>query len=148
MADNITIIIRAVDEASKQLQLVNKQLEGMDKTFKQSTKTQVQATDAFKDANTQLLALGNVARGVDNIFISYTSLELRLENAQLRVIDAQEDLNRVLTEGKAGTEEHENAVRRLTISQNNLERANNQVIGTYISMSIQMGQVIGSLPTL
>lgn len=160
MANNeLSILIRAVDEMSGTL----KKAEGNLQKFTSTTERQSKKTqDAFEGSTTALLALGNIASTVDNIFSSYTNIQLRLENATLRVTnsherlaDAQTKLNRLIRDGKANADEMadaqlgvERATRGVEISENNLARANNMVIGTYINIGVQTVTLLASLPKL
>jgi hypothetical protein len=148
MAEEVNIIIKAVDEASKQLELINKNLNNLNSTTKISSKTQADATKSFETSLTSMIALGNTANSVNHIFDSYNNLQMRIENAELRVIDARERVNELIAEGKEGTKEYNDAVNRLTISQNNLERTQSRVIDTYINIGIQTASIINSIPTL
>ena len=160
MAENeIAIIVRAVDEATATLKRIENKVEDSNKIIKKSTES---VGDSFKSTTNTLLALGNAAASVDRIWTSYQNMQLRLENANERVanstdrvIDAQVNILRMQRDGKEGTDEYidaqrdlERAQRSLTISQNNLERANNAVIGTYINIGLQSMTLIASLPTL
>lgn len=112
------------------------------------------ATSKFQEVTTRLqkqlnvlVSLGNVASSVDGIFSSYQNLQIRLENSTLRAMEAQDQYNDVLLKFGAGSEEAQNASFRLKIAQNNLERANNQVIGTFIQMAVQsISLVIALIP--
>ena len=128
----------------------------------QITKSLDEAKKSIEGTTNSLLAVGNAASSVDSIFSSLTSISLRLENAHERLAnaedrleDAQTRLNRLQKSGKATSEQLEDAqkdldraTRGLTISQNNLARAQNQVIGTYINVGIQSIRLIQSLPQL
>src|SRR3990167_3949499 len=102
--------------------------------------------ESIKKNTDSLIAMGNIAGSVDRIMDSYANLQLRIENAELRVIDARSNLNKLTEEGKQGTEEYEAATRRLQIAENGLERTNNAVVGTYINMSVQILTLATSLP--
>jgi hypothetical protein len=228
LADSeISILIKAVDEATATIKKVESTIENSNKNIQKQT---LKTTDAFSGQIKTLMALGNIASGVDNIFSSYTNLQLRLENATERVTGAQERLiaaeeklrdvqqgnKRILMDlEKLNLEESrtisklekdkrslanmekgivlpttqryrdllqevqdeelklkdiqltisekrqkqnqdlvtaqrdvEAANRSLTISENNLARANNQVIGTYINMGTQALSVVASLNML
>ena len=128
----------------------------------QITKSLDEAKKSIEGTTNSLLAVGNAASSVDSIFSSLTSISLRLENAHERLAnaedrleDAQTRLNRLQKSGKATSEQLEDAqkdldrtTRGLTIAQNNLARAQNQVIGTYINVGIQAVRLIQSLPKL
>ena len=144
----VKIVIRAVDETSA--------------TLKSVENNTLSAMDAFQKQTNTLISLGNAASSVDNIFDSYQNLQGRLENAAIRVEEAQKNqrdaqykLNKVVADGTSTAEDIAHAQddlatasNRVTIAQNNQERANNQVIGTYINMGVQMVTLVGSLPKL
>lgn len=177
MADSeVSIIIKAVDEASKILANVKNEIGGLEKTGKSLAKTQEATTSAFKDSTASLIAIGNAANTVDNIFSSYQNLQNRIENAELRVVESRQSLQEQTFKIKSAQEAYNVAVakygknsdearkaaatlsqeqlnletttRRLQISQNNLERAQNAVVGSYISMGVQTVALIASLPQL
>lgn len=160
MADaTIQILIEAQDKVTATLKNIEGTLGGM---AKNSAKQSQAISQGFTSTTDSLIALGNAAATVDNIFSSLTNMQLRLENAnerlanaQDRVSDAQTKLNRLQKSGTASAEdladasqEVERANRGLTISQNNLARAQNQVIGTYINIGVQVIALSASLPKL
>jgi len=144
----IKIIVKAVDDASA--------------TLKQVENSTLSAMDTFQKQTTALISLGNAAASVDSIFDSYQNMQGRVENASIRVEEAQKNLrdaqyrlNKVLKDGKSDAEDIAKAqddvatsANRVKIAQNNQERANNQVLGTYINMGVQITTLLGSLPTL
>ena len=134
----VSILIKAVDEASAVLNNIGSNAQASSQ----------KVTASWQESIKTLIAVGNVVNAVGNIFDSYHNLQGRIENAELRVIDAREALNKLTEEGKQGTEEYVNAQRRLIISQNNLERANTAVVGTYIGMFASVGSLLISLPAL
>ena len=155
----IAILIRAVDEFSGTLKNIETQLT---KTNRNITKQTEETGKAFDKQTGSLLILGQAANSVDNIFSQYRNLQLRLENATERVSNAQDRLSdsqikltRLQQSGTATTDqlhdaeqELERATRGLTISQNNLERTQNMVIGTYISIGTQVVSLLRSMPLL
>jgi hypothetical protein len=160
MAENeIQILIKAVDEATEVLKNIEKQVQTTGKNVEKTTKN---TSKAFTKQTDSLLALGNAASSVDNIFDSYQNLQLRLENASERVAGAQDRLSdaqyrlyQVQNNANSSAEDLakaqrdvESSTRSLTIAQNNQERANNAVIGTYINMGTQSLILIRSLPAL
>ena len=153
VSNSVEILISAVDNYTKELQQAQKQFESFGKSLSTTGKAQavlgkqqIETVSSFKTSTEALIAYGNVANSVDNIMSRYTNLQLRIENAEIRVLDSREALTKLTQEGKQGTEEYVNAQRRLEISQNNLARANNAVIGSYIGMSIQVLTLTSSLP--
>lgn len=160
MADEqINILIKAVDEATAAINNVNKNIQNFSKESKKQTESLGQS---FTKLQGDLLVLGNAAASVDRIFSSYTNLQLRLENAtervtgaQERLADAQKTLTRLQQDGEASAEDLEDAqlavdraTRGLTVSQNNLAKAQGAVVGTYINMGIQSLVLLGSIPSL
>lgn len=155
----IEVIVSAVDKVTGELKNIESSIQGFSKETKKSTE---EVTKSFDDNLGSLIALGNAASTVDNIFSSLTNLQIRLENATLRVTNAQERLEdattrltRLQKSGKASADdladarkEVERATRGVEISENNLARAQNQVIGTYINIGVQTLVLIKSLPTL
>jgi len=155
----VQILIKAIDEASSVLEKVKKNVEGSEKKIKTQTE---KTTKAFNSQMDSLIAIGNAANAVDNIFSSYHNLQLRLENATERVTGAQDrlrnaqyNLSKVQRDTTSTSEdlaqaqrEVDSATRAVTISQNNLARANNMALGTYISMGVQALSLIKSLPLL
>ena len=139
MGENeIQIIVRAVDDATKTLE----RIEGkIDRTNKDIAKSNEKLGESFQRNTDTLIALGNAAGTVDRIFSYYQNLQLRLENANLRVenstdslSDAQERLRRLQESGTATGYELADAqtqidrsARSLEVAQNNLARANNAV---------------------
>ena len=89
-------------------------------------------------------------------------MQIRLENAQERVnnaqdrfTDAQDKVNALIKAGKRGTDDYiaaqkelDRASRALIISENNQERVQNAVVGTYIQMGVQSLNLIKALPEL
>src|SRR3990167_2751059 len=160
MGENeIQIIVRAVDDATKTLE----RIEGkIDRTNKDIAKSNEKLGESFQRNTDTLIALGNAAGTVDRIFSSYQNLQLRLENANLRVenstdslSDAQERLRRLQESGTATGYELADAqtqidrsARSLEVAQNNLARANNAVWGTYINISLQSVVLVKSIGTM
>lgn len=145
--EKIQILIEAVDEATAVLRKIEDQVTNSGKAI---VRSQEQTKKSFEVSTESLLAVGNAAESVDRIFSSYENLQLRLENASERVAnaqdrlrDAQYKLHKTQQDASASAEDVANAQqnveaasRGLTISQNNLARANNAAIGTYISMGV------------
>jgi len=156
LADNIVIIeIRGeiadlkkkLDESRKEIDKFSESSRKMNDDIKRTTKEGFnEQIESIKKNTDSLIAMGNIAGSVDRIMDSYANLQLRIENAELRVIDARSNLNKLTEEGKQGTEEYEAATRRLQIAENGLERTNNAVVGTYINMSVQILTLATSLP--
>lgn len=159
MADaEIQVLITLRDEMSAGFEKIQRTLEQGNANI---VKTTEQTTSAFQSQVSNLIAVGNAASAVDRIWTSYQNLQIRLENAserltnsQERLEDAQRKLNRMFRDGKATADdladaqrEVERASRLVTISQNNLQRAQNQVVGTYIQMGIGIAQLLQTLPT-
>lgn len=160
MADaQVQILIQAVDDMSKTVKNIEKTLEGMNKNVQKQSE---QTSKAFTKQQGNLLILGQAAQSVDNIFSSYTNMQIRVENAAERVMGAQDrladahsDLNKVMRDSKSTSEDVADAHRRvevasrtLTISLNNQKRTNDAVIGTYINMGTQVLVLIKDLPVL
>lgn len=169
MAEEIAIIIKAFDEFSKtnekilgELDKLNQKVSGLSKGQEIAAKAAEQSAKAFDKNLGSLIALGNAASAVEHIQSSLVNLQLRLENAtervanaQDRLADSQTKLSRLQKSGTAtadqlhdAEQELERATRGLTISQNNLERTQNMVVGTYISIGVQVLSLIKSLPVL
>ena len=160
MADaTLEILIKAVDEMSATMRKIESNLEKTNKSIQKQTDN---TGKAFTEATGNLLVLGNAASRVDSIFSSYTNMQIRVENATERVAnaqdrlgDAQRDLERLQKSGTAtadqlrdAEENLERASRGLTISQNNLERTQGQVIGTWINMGIQAIALVASVGSI
>lgn len=157
--NEIQILIRAIDEVTGTIKKIESNLENMNKSVKKQTE---ETSKAFDKQMGSLLVLGNAANSVDRIFSNYQNLQLRLENSTERVANAQDrlrkaeyNLKKVQKDVTASAEDLaeanadvDSATRSLTISQNNLERANNQVLGTYIQISLESLNLIKSLPIL
>ena len=156
MADaEIEIIIRAVDETSATMKRIEGTVEQTNKNILKQTK---ETSKGFQEQTGNLLVLGQATASVDRIMDSYTNLQLRLENAservanaQDRLTDAQYELNKLMKSGTASAEDLQQAQRKvesanrgLTISQNNLAKANNAVFGTFVNMAIQGVTLIAS----
>ena|SRR3990167_2507275 len=135
-----------VDEVGRAVVRIEADIAGLKTGMDQARQELKNYENTVQTSTRTLLALGNVASSVDSIMSSYTNTQIRVENAELRVIEARQDLNKLTREGKTGTEEYESAVRRLEIAENNLERANNAVVGTYINMGVQILTLSTSLP--
>jgi len=160
MADTeMQILITAVDNVSATMNRIEKKLENSNKNIqKQTDKT----ANAFDKQMGSLLVLGQAANTVDNIFSSYQNLQIRVENSTERLANAQDRLRKAqynLTKVQQDTSKSaldianaqadvESANRGLIISQNNLARSNNMVLGTYISIGIQTATLIRQLPIL
>ena len=79
MADqSIEILLKIQDEMSSTLKRIEGNLEDFNNKV---TKQNQVSTKTFQEQTTSLLALGNAAQYVDNIFSSYSNLQLNLENA-------------------------------------------------------------------
>ena len=155
----IQVLIEVVDQMSDKLKSIEKTVGDFSNT---TAKQAINISQSFQETTNALLALGNTAQAVDRIFSAYQNQQIRLENstervmgAQDRLEDAQRRLNRVMRDGQSSAEdvadaqrEVERSSRTLRIAQNNLERAQNAVIGTYLSMGTSAIQLIGSLPSL
>lgn len=103
------------------------------------------AQDRLEDSQ-----LGVVRANKDLVKIQKTYnfvLKNHLEDTEygIRVLDAYEEASRRVEDAQKA---EERATRGLIISENNLERAQNQVIGTYISIGIQSLSLIASIPSL
>jgi len=103
-------------------------------------------SSAFEESTTTLLAFGNIAQSTESIMSRFENQAIRVENAELRLIGARQDLNKLTAEGKKGTEEYDDALRRFTIAQNGLERAQNHNLGLYISTGVQITNILVALP--
>lgn len=160
MADaEIEVLIKVVDEMSGKLTDIEGRIDNYQKANQNASEA---VTKSWQDQMTGLIALGNAAQSVDNIFSSYQNLQLRLENAaervtgaQERLEDAQEKLNRLMKDGSAkasdladAQKEVDRASRSLTIAENNQARAQNMIVGAYINMGVQTMVLIGSIPKL
>ncbi len=160
MADEqVSILITAIDDVSKKLDNIKKNVEDMTSNSAKQTKS---LSEAFSEAQGNLLILGNTASRVDSIFDSYANMQLRVENASTRVYEAQKNvrdaqyaLSKTMKDSSAAVEDVakakddlETANNRLMMSQNNLERTNNAVTGTYIQMGMSIVTVIASIPNL
>ena len=158
-AGEIQIMITAVDNMTATL----KQIEGtLQDGNTKIIKTTEETTASFQDQVSSLLAVGNMVESVEGVWRSYENQQLRLENAnerlansQDRLSDAQYNLSKVMQDSNSTMEDvaHaqdqvERASRELTITQNNLQRAQNMVIGTYITMGVEVIRLINSLPQL
>jgi len=153
--DEIRIIINAVDNMSATIDKIEKNLNKANQNILKQTKV---TSKGFTEQTGNLLVLGQAAASVDRIFSSYQNMQLRIENAtervtgaQDRLAEAQYELNKVIDSGTASLEDIEQAQRKvdsasrgLTIAQNNLERANNAVVGSYINMGMQSVTLIAS----
>ena len=160
MADSeISILIKAVDEVSATTKRIEDNLGKMSSETAKQTKTM---GDSFKEAQGNLLILGQAASSVDRIFDSYNNLQLRLENASIRVEEAQKNqrdatynLKKVMEDATSTSDDIAKAQddlatasNRVTVAQNNQARANNAVIGTYINIGMQGLVLLGSIPSL
>lgn len=160
MAENeISIVITAVDNVSKQLDVISANIAKMSTA---STEQTQKLGNAFQETTGTLLLFGQAVDKAEGISRTYENAQLRLENAQERLSNAQDryadatsNVNDLVKQGitsgdkytKALTEQ-ERAGRSLIISQNNLERANNQVIASYIFMGVQTLSLLSDLPKL
>lgn len=160
MADQeIQILIKAIDETTKTLENIEGQMMNLNQSIQKQTK---KTSDVFDKQMGSLIVLGQAAGRVESIQSSYVNLQLRLENAgeklanaQDRLRNAQYKLTKVQKDTSSSAEdlanaqqEVESASRGLTISQNNLARAHNQVLGTYINIGVQTLSLIRSMPLL
>jgi len=160
MADaEIQILIEAIDHATAVMNKIEGRLGESNKQIQKQTEATAKSFDKQMGS---LLILGQAANTVDNIFTSYQNLQLRLENATERVTGAQDrlanaqyKLGKVMKDSASKAEDVaeaqrdvESASRALTISQNNLERMQNRVIGTYISIGVQTMTLIAQMPVL
>lgn len=160
MADaEIQILVSLKDEMTAGFERIQSTLEKGNKSIQKQTEI---TSKSFTEQMGSLLVLGQAASTVDNIFSSYTNLQLRLENATERVTGAQDRLaeaeyrlKKVTNDASSTTDDIKNAERQLeaasrglTIAQNNIARANNQVIGTFISMGLQVTTLIAQMPVL
>lgn len=157
--NEIAIIVSLQDKMTEGFNKIQDTLEKGNKVIRKQTE---QTSKTFDKQMGSLLVLGNAANSVDNIFSSYQNMQLRLENASERVAnaqdrlsDAQYNLNKLSKSGTASASELakaqqdvERASRGMTIAQNNQARANNMVIGTYITMGIQVINLTKSMPIL
>src|SRR3990167_10412754 len=172
----ISILIRAVDDATRTLNNVRGGLEDLDKGTKSLNKTQESSNKTFQESTNSLIAVGNAVSTVDNIVSSYQNLQIRTENAELRLIESRQSLQeqtqklngaqveynqavRKYGENSSQAQEAaaklrqenlnmETAVRRLEIAQNNLARAQNAVFGSMLNIGVQSLGLIATLPTL
>ena len=124
MAEEIAIIIKAVDEVSVKLDKIQKTISGFSK---QSVKQTEAVSNSFEKNITTLLALGNAANTVDNIFSSLTNLQLRLENATERVANAQDRLTDAYRKLHDVQTQGNNDAVILERSQLNLEKATSRL---------------------
>jgi hypothetical protein len=160
MADEqIQILITAIDEVSATVNKIEESVTGMATESKKQTESM---SNAFKEQTGNILILGQAANTVNNIFDSYDNLQLRLENATDRVSNAEDRLARAkLNQIKVQKDETSTAedlqlaqmevdaaTRGLSISQNNLAKANNKVLDTYLNMGMQVISLVASLPAL
>lgn len=159
MAEEIDIIIKAIDETTGPIKDVQDSVNGM---AKQTEKAQKSVSESFQQSTGNLIALGNAASTVDNIFSAYTNLQLRLENAAIRVEEAQKNerdaiynLNKVMSDSEATAEDVakakddlSTASNRVQVAMNNQARAQNAVIGSYINMGVQGLTLLASLPNV
>jgi len=158
MADaEIQVLITVVDEMSAKLDKIERGVSDFSKTTAKETE---KVNSAFETQIKGLVAIGNVAHSADNILSSYQNLQIRLENATERVSNAedrlfraQRNLNDVMSDSTSTINnqidaqmELDSATRGLTIAQNGLEKANNAVVGTYISMGVNTLLLISSIP--
>lgn len=155
----IEVLIQVVDEMSDKLNKIEDRVQDFSEKSVAATEN---VGKSYVSATNQLIALGNTANSVDNIFDSYQNMQLRVENSQERVNgatdrleDAQRRLARTMDDSKASAEdvadaqrEVERATRTLTIAENNQAKTNNVITGTYISMGVQLLSVAQSLPML
>lgn len=160
MADaTIEILIQAVDEMSATL----KKIEGNMEDFSKESKKQSESiSQGFNRTTGNLIALGNAAGAVDNIFSSYQNQQIRVENASERLANAQDrlrdanyNLNKIMNNSESTAEDLAHAqdqvtsaTRGLTIAQNNMQRVQGQVLGTMINIGVQTISLIGSIPQL
>lgn len=79
---------------------------------------------------------------------AYREAQIKVQEAQADLSDAQGLGKKRADELTAAQQAVENASRSLTIAQNNQQRANNAVVGTYISIGVQSLTLLASLPTL
>lgn len=182
--EQLTILIKGQDEISKELDKISGKLDGFVSSNQRQTK---KLNESWESNINTLIAVGNIASTVDNIFSSLTNLEIRLENATERLANAQDTLTdatertkraqqslndiqknydfvlknnlettefgqRVLEEYEKrqiavvdARKQEERATRGLTIAQNGLDRAQNQVLGTYINVGVQTASLTKSL---
>lgn len=157
--DEIKILITAVDDVSKKLDTIKANVASMASDSEKQTSA---LANAFTKTQGSLLILGETAARVDSIFSAYNNLQIRLENSQERLENAQDryhdtqkKVNELVKAGKKGSEEYadamqeqERAARGLTISENNLARTQDAVIGTYIQMGVSVVVLVGAIPAL
>lgn len=156
---SIEILIRAVDEVSATTKRIEDSIGSMSKEVEKQTKS---VSMSFEEQIGIIVSLGSAVASVDRIFDSYSNLQLRLENATERVngaedrlAKAQYNLNKVVKSGTATLEDIneaqrdvESSTRSLTIAQNNLERSQNAVLGTYINIGLQLLNLIVAVPKI
>ena len=160
MADQeVSIIIRAIDEMSATL----KKIEGtLEKSSKNIQKTTANTSQSFDKQMGSVLVLGQAVNSVNNIMDTYQNTQLRLENASERVIGSQENLKKAqlrllkVQKNASATAEDladaqldiEASTRSLTIANNNLQRAQNKVFDSYLQIGMQVAVLISTIPTL
>lgn len=115
MADAvIQVIIEAQDKISAQL----KNIEGKIKDFgDENKKVTEKMSTAWQTSTNKLLAIGNVAAGVDRIFSSLVNMQLRLENSTERLTNAQERLTDSTTNLNRAQTDLDRAQRELAVAE-------------------------------
>ena len=123
----ISILIKAVDEATATLKNIEKQMVSSGKNMQETSKN---TANAFTKTQGALLQLGQVAQGVHNIFETYERVNLRLENAQdrvenatIRLKNAQDSLRQATQKLIDIEEKHQRDSITLERAKLNLERA-------------------------
>lgn len=120
MAEEIAILIKAVNEASGTLQKVQKDTDSL---AKNSVKANKSLGESFKAVQGAMLNLGQVAQGIHNIFEIQQNKTRRLENATDRLENAQirlKNATKDLSKAYKKLNDIETAHRRDTVT---LERA-------------------------
>jgi len=171
MADaEISILIEAQDKITAQLSEISNKIS---KFGEENKRASVKMGDAWKQSTNSLIAIGNAAGSVENIFSALTNMQLRLENASERLANAQdrvadagrnveraqrkvndltEEYIRVTTHGGETTNYGRKVIEEYTEAQENLadahrdrERSERNLIISQNNLARAQNQVLGTL---
>lgn len=141
----VTDSLIAMGNASQSVDAIFSALTNMEIRLENATIRVTNAQESLEDSGRALakaqeknrIAQDELRKAQDRY---YEGFRLRVE-AEENALSASENL-------ADAERDHERASRALTLAQNNLERANNQVLGTYLNIGVQSLSLARSLPSL
>lgn len=161
MANDATIevILSLRDEMSDKLDSIEASINNFSKKSSEATE---KVSNSLETTTNSLLAVGNAAEAFESIQSTMVNTELRLENAHERVLNAQDrlsnaqdNLNKLVESGTASADSLakaqdgvDRASRVLTITENNEQRAKEQLLGTYIQIGLEVIRFTATIPQL